>query len=383
VGILAAVSKKYVGDVPTLAGLPPSLPFLVLFVVLLVLPSRRLTQVPDAPQRPRRSAAPLPRPAQGALVLLVLGVLALVPVLFTGKLPTADNGVIYVLVFASLALLVQTSGQVSLCHITFAAVGATTFSRLSDAGAPWVVALLGAGLVSVPVGAIVALPAIRLSRLYLALATLGFGILVERLLYGTGLMFGSYGTRQVARPGFANGDTAYFYLSVVVVLLGLAVVLTVNRSRLGRLLRAMSDSPTALATLGVEVNTARVLVLCVSAFLAGVSGALLAGANTSISSIGFNSLISLQLLPILYLAGTSQLMAPVIAAFSYAVLPSFFSGDTFIQLQPILFGAAAVTVAALSGRQSTANALDRLGEQARARSGRSVLAQRRRALARS
>ena len=376
IGIGAAISRKYVGDVPNLAGFPPSLPFLVLFVVLLVLPSRRLTQVPDAPQRPRRVGAPLPRSLSAGLAVAAVGVVALLPVVARTKLPTLTNGVIYVLVFASLALLVRTSGQVSLCHITFAAVGATTFSHLSDAGAPWVVALLGAGLVAVPVGAVVAIPAIRLSRLYLALATLGFGILVERLVYGTSLMFGSFGTRQVARPGFADGDTAYFYLSAAVVLAGLVVALTVNRARLGRLLRAMSDSPTALATLGVDVNTARLLVLCVSAFLAGISGALLAGANTSISAIGFNSLISLQLLPILYLAGNSQLLAPVIAAFSFAVLPSFFSGDTFIQLQPILFGAAAVTVAALSGRRGDTDTVARLVTQARARAGRSVLAGR-------
>ncbi|MCU1595455.1 MAG: putative Sulfate-transporting ATPase [Frankiales bacterium] len=376
VGIGASVSKKYVGDFPALAGFPNSLPFLVLFAVLLVLPSRRLTQVPDAPQRPKRVSAPLPRSVVGALVTAGLAVVLLLPLFARTKLPTMTNAVIFVLVFASLALLVQTSGQVSLCHITFAAVGATTYSHLSDSGAPWIVSLLGAGLVAVPVGAIVAIPAIRLSRLYLALATLGFGILVERLFYSRDLMFGSLGTRQVSRPGFAEGNDAYFYLSVAVVLVGLAIVFTVNRARLGRLLRAMSDSPTALATLGVDVNTARLLVLCVSAFLAGISGALLAGANTSISSIGFNSLISLQLLPILYLAGTSQLLAPVIAAFSYAVLPAFFSGDTFIQLQPILFGAAAVTVAALSGRKDSGDAVARLAERARARTGRSVLAHR-------
>jgi ABC-type branched-subunit amino acid transport system permease subunit len=318
----------------------------------------------------------VPRATVTALAVAGLVVMTVLPLVARTKVPTLTNGVIYVLVFASLALLVRTSGQVSLCHISFAAVGATTYSHLADAGAPWAVCLLGAGLVAVPVGAVVAIPAIRLSRLYLALATLGFGILVERLVYGTSLMFGSLGTRQVPRPGFADGDVAYYYLSVLVVLAGLAVVLTVNRARLGRLLRALSDSPTALATLGVDVNTSRLLVLCVSAFLAGISGALLAGANTSISAIGFNSLISLQLLPILYLAGTSQLLAPVIAAFSYAVLPSFFSGDTFIQLEPILFGAAAVTVAALSGRQGDHDVMAKLAAQARARAGRSVLAGR-------
>jgi branched-subunit amino acid ABC-type transport system permease component len=377
VGLGAAISRKYVGEFPSLKGFPASFPFVVLFVVLLVLPSRRLTQAPDAPQRPRRSSAALPVPVAAGLAIGGVALLALLPVLARSKLPTLNNGLIYVLVFASLALLVRTSGQVSLCHITFAAVGASTFAHLSDAGVPWLVSLLLAGAVTVPVGALVAIPAIRLSRLYLALATLGFGILVERLVYGTSLMFGSLGTQQVARPSFAESDRAYYYLSLAVVLVGLVIVLSVNRARLGRLLRAMSDSPTALATLGVDVNTARLLVLCVSAFLAGIAGALFGGANTSVSSVGFNSLVSLQLVPVLYLAGRSQLLAPFVAAFAFAVVPSYFSGDTFVHLQPILFGAAAVAVAALSAREGEGDMLRRLAELGRTRSRRNVLRERR------
>jgi ABC-type branched-subunit amino acid transport system permease subunit len=375
IGVGAAISRKYVGDFPSLAGFPASLPFIVLFVVLLALPSRRLTQAPEAPQPPRRPGTPMPSGLSAALAVGGIAVLVLLPVVAKGKLPTLNNALIYVLVFASLALLVRTSGQVSLCHITFAAVGASTFAHLSASGAPWIVSLLLSGLVAVPVGALVAIPAIRLSRLYLALATLGFGILVERLVYGTTLMFGKLGTMQVARPGFAEGDTAYYYLTLAVVLAGLAVVLLVNRARLGRLLRAMSDSPKALATLGVDVNTARLLVLCVSAFLAGLAGALFGGANTSVSSIGFNSLISLQLIPILYLAGTSQLLAPFVAAFALAVVPSFFSGDTFVKVQPILFGVSAVLVAALSARQG-GDSLLRFAEMGKLRARRSVLRDR-------
>jgi ABC-type branched-subunit amino acid transport system permease subunit len=376
IGIGAAVSRKYVGQVPNLSGFPASFPFIVLFVVLLVIPSRRLRQVPDAVQRPRPPSAPLPAPAVLGLGLLGVAALAVLPVIASNRLPSLNNGIIYVLVFASLSLLVRTSGQVSLCHITFAAVGAATFAHLSSAGVPWIVCLLLSGLVAVPVGALVAIPAIRLSRLYLALATLGFGILVERLVYGTSLMFGSVGSRQVSRPSFAAGDTAYYFLSLAVVLVGLLIVLVVNKARLGRLLRAMSDSPTALATLGVDVNTARLLVLCVSAFLAGTAGALFAGANTSVSSNGFNSLLSLQLIPVLYLAGNSQVLAPFVAAFAFAVLPSFFSGDTFIQIQPILFGVAAVTVAALSGKQDSGDTLRRLAVAGTERARRTVMRER-------
>jgi branched-subunit amino acid ABC-type transport system permease component len=376
IGIGAAVSRKYVGQVPNLSGFPASFPFIVLFVVLLVIPARRLRQTPDALQRPRPPSSPLPVPAVLVIGLLAVAALALLPVVASSRLPSLNNGLIYVLVFASLSLLVRTSGQVSLCHITFAAVGASTFAHLSGGGTPWIVCLLVSGLVAVPVGALVAIPAIRLSRLYLALATLGFGILVERLVYGTSLMFGSVGSRQVARPSFAKGDTAYYFLSLAVVLVGLLIVLIVNKARLGRLLRAMSDSPTALSTLGVDVNTARLLVLCVSAFLAGTAGALFAGANTSVSSIGYNSLLSLQLIPVLYLAGNSQVLAPFIAAFAFAVLPSFFSGDTFIQIQPILFGVAAVTVAALSANQDSGDTLRKLAATGAERARRTVFRER-------
>jgi hypothetical protein len=95
-----------------------------------------------------------------------------------------------------------------------------------------------------------------------------------------------------------------------------------------------------------------------------------------VSSIGFNSLLSLQLIPVLYLAGNSQVLAPFIAAFAFAVLPSFFSGDTFIQIQPILFGVAAVTVAALSGRQDSGDALRRLAVQGADRARRTVIRER-------
>ena len=90
----------------------------------------------------------------------------------------------------SLGLLAKTSGQVSLCHITFAAIGAVAFSKLSSGGVPWIPALLIGGLVVVPIGAILAIPAIRLSGLYLALATFGFGLLVQDMFYNSNVMFG-------------------------------------------------------------------------------------------------------------------------------------------------------------------------------------------------
>src|SRR6476646_1701976 len=83
------------------------------------------------------------------------------------------------------------SGQVSLCQYAFAGVGAAAMAHLSvGLGLPWALALILAGLITVPVGAIVAIPAIRLSGVFLALATLGFGILIEQMFFPMSFMFG-------------------------------------------------------------------------------------------------------------------------------------------------------------------------------------------------
>ncbi|MDQ1697822.1 MAG: hypothetical protein QOJ03_3175 [Frankiaceae bacterium] len=351
VGIGAGLATKYVGDVPFLAGFPPSFPFIVLFVVLLFTPRARLVASAVEPVPTQRGPRlPLSRNAQlgGAAVLVAL--LLAAPLLVGARLPSYTNGLTFVLLFASLGLLVRTSGQVSLCHMAFAAVGASSFSHLSHAGVPWLLALLLASLLAVPIGAVVAIPAIRLSRLYLALATFGFGVLLERLVYNTSIMFGQLGVQKVPRPDFAHGDKAYYYVVLAAALLGLGLVFWASRSRLGRLLQALSDSPTALSTLGIDVNATRVIVFCISAFLAALAGALAGGLNGTTSTISFSSFTSLLLLPVLYLAGTNQLLSPVVAAFALAVLPVYFTSSWFSDWQPVIFGLSAVLAAIGSGK---------------------------------
>src|SRR5262249_34807312 len=145
-------------------------------------------------------------------------VVALLPNLFETKLPVFTMGAVFVVVFASLFLLVEVAGQISLCHVAFVAIGATTFTHLTTGlGLPWIVGVAGAALVAAPVGAFVSIPAIRLSGVYLALATLAFGVLVEQLLYQRGFMFGGKLLRTGARPDVFGLSSAhgYFYLCAV------------------------------------------------------------------------------------------------------------------------------------------------------------------------
>jgi len=245
---------------------------------------------------------------------------------------------------------VRTSGQVSLCHMAFAAVGAAGFARAADAGAPWLLAVAIGGLLAVPVGAVVAIPAIRLSGVYLAIATFGFGILMERIFFPSWLMFGS-GALTVPRPavGRLGTDTGYYYVLLAVALAGAALVILVRRSRLGRLLRGLADCPEALTAFGADTNVTRVFVFCISAFLAGVGGAVLGPVTGSAAAGSFNFGISLTLLAVLAIAGSRPVASAFVAAVLYAVLPSSVKAS-WAGYVPVAFGVAAMIASAAPGR---------------------------------
>jgi branched-subunit amino acid ABC-type transport system permease component len=353
VGIGGALATKYVVDVPNLAGFPPSLPFIVLFAVLLLTPKGRFVEA-GRKRLAQERAAMAPRVAWAGRAAVVIGLIAAPQVVGT-RLPVYANALIFILVFLSLRLLVQTSGQVSLCHAAFAAMGAAAFSHFANGmGLPWLVALFLAGLATVPIGAMVAIPAIRLSGLYLALATFGFGLLMERMVFGTGLMFGGRGSRPAPRPGDLFGlslgsDKGFYYVALGVVLAVAVGMYWLNRSRLGRLCQAMADSPVALAMHGTNVRVTRVLVFCVSGFVAGLAGALFASAAGSISGIGFGPFASLTWLTVLALAGRGEFSAGVIAAFVLAVVPSYVDKPAYTDWQPVIFGSLAVLASLAQG----------------------------------
>lgn len=357
-GVAAAVTTKFVPAAPWLRGVPNSLPFLFLLGLLVLAPGRLARRV--APARPPvRRRQPGRVWVRRGLPVMSVAAAAAVPALVGTRLPIYTSGAAYVVLFASLALLVRTSGQTSLCHAGFAAVGASSFSHFTHgAGLPWVLALLLAGLVAVPVGAVVAIPAIRLSGLYLALATFGFGILLQQLVYRTRFMFGRSGPLSVPRPTGADGDVVYYYVVLVVAVIACSLIALLTSQRLGRLLRALADSPLALGAQGVDVNVTRILVFCVSAFLAATSGALLAALSGSVDVAPFDPFQSLLYLAVLAVAGSGQLRAAVVAAVLLAVLPAYLAdGGVLAVYLPIAFGVGAMGVALVEGSRDELAAL--------------------------
>ena len=350
VGIGAALATKYLAGYPALAGLPSTLPFLVLFVALLVTPRRYLIERGARVVRRAALPAPLPRPVLTAVAAVGTVALVAAPRLAAGKLPVLTTGLAFVIIFTSLGLLARTSGQVSLCHMAFAAVGAAGFARAAEAGAPWLAAVVLGGLLAVPVGAVVAIPAIRLSGVYLAVATFGFGILMERIFFPSWLMFGS-GALTVRRPavGRLGTDTGYYYVLLAVALACAGLAVLVRRSRLGRLLRGLADCPEALTAFGADTNVTRVFVFCISAFLAGVGGAVLGPVTGSAGAGSFTFGISLTLLAVLAIAGRRPVASAFVAALLYAVLPGSVAAS-WVAYVPVAFGLAAIAASAAPGR---------------------------------
>jgi ABC-type branched-subunit amino acid transport system ATPase component/ABC-type branched-subunit amino acid transport system permease subunit len=280
----------------------------------------------------------------GAAVLV--GVLVFIPELVGVKLASWTVALLYVILFLSLGLLVRTSGQVSLAQLGLAAVGAAAFGHLvSDHGIPWLPAVLLAGLIAVPVGAIIAIPAIRLSGVFLALATLGFGIMLEQMFYTQDIMFGptSAGV-HATRPSIGQTDRGYYYVVLAAAVLCSIFVVALTRGRLGRLLRALSDSPLALDTQGTTINLTRVLVFCISAFLAGIFGALYAGFVGSINGTSFPSFNSLTILALVVLVLGGAPWYAITAAAAFQLIPAYVTSDDINTYLQILFGFAVIGV---------------------------------------
>lgn len=350
-GIVADVSKKYVLEVPWLSGLPASLPFIILFIVLLVMPKRKLARPIAATKRPPLQwRGPWSLKMIGGVV--VVAVLALLPVLDAGSISYFTVGIAQGILLLSLGLLVRTSGQISLAHGAFAGLGAVAFSQLvTDAGMPWPAAVVLGALIVVPVGALIAIPAIRLSTLFLAVATFGFGLLVEQLVYPLGIAFTTLAEgRLMPRPEGFDSDLQFYYVALLVLIVVGLVMLLIHSTRLGRVLQAMSDSPTAVGVMGLNTDMTRVIVFCISAFFAAVAG-IVYGVSVNFAVGGdpffssFNSLVFLALLALAPFASPWYALFGVIPL----VLQAYVQNQDTVYWLNVVFGVFAVMVAVQGG----------------------------------
>jgi ABC-type branched-subunit amino acid transport system ATPase component/branched-subunit amino acid ABC-type transport system permease component len=348
-GIAASLCTKYF-TTGVLSGLSSALPFLVLFAVLMVSPRRRLEDhVQAIPERSGGWTAPWPLQVTGGLALLAF--LLFVPGFAGIHLTDWTEFLATTVLLLSLGLLTRTSGQVSLAHVSFMAIGVVAFSHLAvDHHWPWAAALIVAGLIAVPIGALLSIPAIRLSGLYLALTTFGFGILLQYMFYNENYMFGDLGLGVAVPSPYLSwldlsSPNGYYYLVLAITLMVTLMVVAINFSRLGRLLRALGDSATALATSGTSVNVTRVLVFALSAFLAAVAGVLGAAAIGQVSGDSYQPITSLVFFTLITISVGRTPWYAILAAAGYALIPSYLAGNTTSTVLQLIFGVIAVMVA--------------------------------------
>jgi branched-chain amino acid transport system permease protein len=308
-GLLDAYAFRYLPDSGTLEPyfrtFRHAIPVVVLFIVLVTLPSVRLR---TGGTRRRLTA---PRPSWGTAGAVAAGVVLAGLVLAAGLTDAdalrASKAVGFGLIALSLIPLVGWAGQMCLCQMSFAAIGAITMGHLGQGGNPWALAV--GALIAGAVGVLVALPAARLSGIELALATAAFAVILERWIFAlpdidagpiTIATFNrdSLPIDRLSLPfaGTLTTKSLLITLCVVFALLHLLIV-AVRRSRAGDLLLALRESPAACATLGMNPVAARLAVFGFSAALAGVGGGLYATTLGAVTPSNFDFL--LQNLPLL------------------------------------------------------------------------------------
>ena len=342
-GLIEAYTIKYIDLRGWLIGLRPSLPTLFLFILLLALPEARL-------RAGRLIGSSMPRvPGFRRSLLGGLGLVAgagvLSFLLAPANLIRAGQGLALAIIMLSLVLLVGYGGQVSLCQMTFAGVGAYAMAKVGGDGS--ILGILAAGVLAALVGGLVALPSLRLQGLYLALSTMAFALLAEKMFFPNEHVFGNFGSLKVGRldlPGISfDSERAYFVLLAFAFAAFGIFVLSIRRGQFGRVLAAMRDSPVACATLGLSLTRTKLAVFMIAAGMAGIGGALYGGLKTTAGSTDFLMLQSLPLLLLAVIGGITSVGGALVGGMLFA-LPTLVSYQWVGELQFLWTGIAAVTI---------------------------------------
>jgi branched-chain amino acid transport system permease protein len=239
--------------------------------------------------------------------------------------------------------------MLSLCQISFAGIAAALAADLAtNHGMAIIVAIPLAALLVVPIGVIAALPSLRLGDLYLALATLAFAVLVDNTYFQLPSVNNFDQGVDVPRPNGFGGDLSFYYLLVVCFVLIALLVRNVKRSTTGLELDAMRSSETATATLGIGIVRSKLVVFGLSAFVAGIGGALFATYSGRAAPQQFSVLLGVVWLAVVVTWGVRSIAGALLAGLSYAILPQLASehlSGAWLELPTVLFGLGAIGLA--------------------------------------
>jgi len=258
---------------------------------------------------------------------------------------------IYSVISLGLMVLVGFTGQISIGHAAFLAMGAYTEAYLHQLGWPFALSLTFSALIAGITGIIVGLPALRVKGMYLAIATLAFGFIVEEgITRAESITGGSSGLMLAPLQVFGlaiDSEQSMYYLCLIILVLCVLGVMNLLRSPTGRAFVAIRDSEISAQSMGINLAYYKTTAFAISAAITGIAGALYAHKLRFITPDQFTFLQSIELLIILVVGGVGSIYGAIFgAAFWFSVqqfivlakdwLPPAIAQQT--GLQPTVFG---------------------------------------------
>jgi branched-chain amino acid transport system permease protein len=262
-------------------------------------------------------------------VALFLGLLGM-PLLVPNYLVDVSLVFIYGLCGLSLMVLAGYTGLVSLGHAAFLGIGAYAHVYFAqDLGLPWIVALGLACAVTAAAGVLVGLPALRMTGVYLTIATLAFALIIQEIFARWERVTGGLKGKPVDKPvifgvSFGN-DAAFYFLCLAFLIAGLWLTENLLRAPTGRAWVAIRDSEIAAQSMGVSLAVYKTMAFAYSAALMGVAGALFAHKVGFLAADIFSVLLSIQFLLMVVVGGLGSLHGALFGAVFVAMLPVLIS----------------------------------------------------------
>jgi branched-chain amino acid transport system permease protein len=294
------------------------------------------------------------KPKQLVLAVAAVAAIGLFPVVFHNPyyIHLLETIMIYAIVLFGLDIVVGYTGQVSLGHAGLFGIGAYTAGVLVfQLGAPLWVTLPAAIVVTAGFGALLALPALRVSGPYLAMVTLAFGTIIQILINEMSFLTEGPLGIKLAKPalfGAKLDEREFFWVVAVLLIVSLVFVHRVLRSHLGRAFEALRGSPVASDCMGVSVYRYKVYAFVISAGLAGLAGALYAYSEQYISPNTYNFELTVMFLLAVIMGGRKTRSGAMLGAAIVVLLPKLLDDIVLFRWVAVVM-AVAVLVGALVG----------------------------------
>lgn len=255
------------------------------------------------------------------------------------------GAVVSALVAASVGVVYGSAGLVSLCQLTFAAIGAWTIGWLNvHTAIPFLALLLIGGIAAVPVGLVIGLLSLRLRGIHLAVVTMSFAVAATVVLRKIEFP-GSMSNQPVRRPMLFASENGYFILSAAILVVIFVALNAMRKRPVGLAWRAVRHSERAAAALGLNVPLSKLIAFAVGAFIAGVAGGLLVGQNGTVSLRSFEVLDSLVIFTIAVMVGADHLEGAILAGLFGTIVPELFrSWNIPLDVIPMLFAIGAIDI---------------------------------------